>query len=131
MTLRSSGWPAARAANHTPGSSSTTTATLRTATAILFIPLPPPMAGWPSASFNDNPGRGSGHLGERSVNHRNQAGIMEALDIVILSGARTPMGSFQGELSSLAAPALGAGAIAAAVARAGLKPEDIGETLMG
>jgi acetyl-CoA C-acetyltransferase len=56
---------------------------------------------------------------------------MEASDIVILSGARTPMGSFQGELSSLAAPALGAGAIAAAVARAGLKPEDIGETLMG
>jgi acetyl-CoA C-acetyltransferase len=56
---------------------------------------------------------------------------MEASDIVILSGARTPMGSFQGELASLTAPQLGAGAIAAAVARAGLKPADIGETLMG
>ena len=56
---------------------------------------------------------------------------MPANDVVILSGARTPMGGFQGELSSLTAPQLGAGAIAAAVARAGLKPADVGETLMG
>jgi acetyl-CoA C-acetyltransferase len=56
---------------------------------------------------------------------------MEASDIVILSGARTPMGGFQGELASLSAPYLGAGAIAAAVARSGLKPADIDETLMG
>src|ERR1700685_3051325 len=56
---------------------------------------------------------------------------MEASDVVILSGARTPMGGFQGELASLSAPELGAGAIAAAVARAGIKPEDVGETLMG
>jgi acetyl-CoA C-acetyltransferase len=52
-------------------------------------------------------------------------------EIVILSGVRTPMGGFQGELSSLSAPQLGAGAIAGAVARAGLKPEDVDETLMG
>jgi acetyl-CoA C-acetyltransferase len=52
-------------------------------------------------------------------------------DIVILSGARTPMGGFQGELSGLTAPQLGAGAIAGAVARSGLKPEDVSETLMG
>ncbi|MGA9795166.1 MAG: acetyl-CoA C-acyltransferase [Rhizomicrobium sp.] len=52
-------------------------------------------------------------------------------DVVILSGARTPMGGFQGELSGKSAPELGAVAIAGALARAGVKPEDINETLMG
>ncbi|HEX3666099.1 MAG TPA: acetyl-CoA C-acyltransferase [Rhizomicrobium sp.] len=52
-------------------------------------------------------------------------------DIVILSGARTPMGAFQGELSSKSAPQLGAVAIAAALERAELTPEQIEETLMG
>ena len=52
-------------------------------------------------------------------------------DTVILSAARTPMGGFQGELTSKSAPELGAVAIAAAVARAGLKPDDVNETLMG
>ncbi len=52
-------------------------------------------------------------------------------EIVILSGVRTPMGGFQGALSSLSAPQLGAGAIAAAVGRAGIKPADVDETLMG
>jgi acetyl-CoA C-acetyltransferase len=56
---------------------------------------------------------------------------MDQSDIVILSAARTPMGGFQGELSALSAPQLGASAIAAAVSRAGIKPEDVGETLMG
>jgi acetyl-CoA C-acetyltransferase len=50
---------------------------------------------------------------------------------VILSGARTPMGGFQGELSSLSATELGAAAIAAAVERAGVSPADVSETLMG
>jgi acetyl-CoA C-acetyltransferase len=56
---------------------------------------------------------------------------MEESAVVILSAARTPMGSFQGELSALSAPQMGAGAIAAAVSRAGIKPEDVSETLMG
>ena len=43
-------------------------------------------------------------------------------DIVILSAARTPIGAFQGALSSLAAPKLGARAIGAAIERAGLEP---------
>jgi acetyl-CoA C-acetyltransferase len=51
--------------------------------------------------------------------------------IVILGAARTAMGSFQGELASLPAPMLGAGAIREAVTRAGLKGEDITETYMG
>ena len=56
---------------------------------------------------------------------------MNGSDIVILSAARTPMGSFQGELASITAPQLGAAVIREAVSRAGLKPEDIGEAVMG
>ncbi|MFL5236496.1 MAG: thiolase family protein [Rhizomicrobium sp.] len=52
-------------------------------------------------------------------------------DVVILSAARTPMGGFQGELTGSTAPQLGATAIKAAVERAGLKPSDIQETIMG
>ena len=52
-------------------------------------------------------------------------------DVVILSSARTPMGGFQGELTALSAPQLGASAITAAVVRAGIQPSDVQETLMG
>jgi acetyl-CoA C-acetyltransferase len=51
--------------------------------------------------------------------------------IVIVSAARTPMGGFQGELKSFAAPELGAAAIRAAVERAKIKPEDVQEVIMG
>jgi acetyl-CoA C-acetyltransferase len=51
--------------------------------------------------------------------------------VVIVGAARTPMGGFQGELSSVLAPMLGATAIREAVKRAGLKGEDIGEAYMG
>jgi acetyl-CoA C-acetyltransferase len=57
--------------------------------------------------------------------------VVNMSDVVILSGARTPMGGFQGELAGKSAPELGAVAIAGALARAGVKPEDISETLMG
>lgn len=53
-------------------------------------------------------------------------------DPVILSAARTPMGRFQGGLSPLSAPQLGAAAIKAAVERAGIQNlEGIDEVLMG
>ena len=51
--------------------------------------------------------------------------------IVIVGLARTPMGAFQGELSSLAAPQLGAAAIREAVSRAGVPPLDVDEVIMG
>jgi acetyl-CoA C-acetyltransferase len=51
--------------------------------------------------------------------------------IVIVAAARTPMGAFQGELKSFAAPELGAAAIRAAVERAKIKPEDVQEVIMG
>ena len=51
--------------------------------------------------------------------------------IVIVAGARTPMGGFQGDLQGLSAPELGAAAIRAAVARAGIEPAAVQEVLMG
>ncbi|MBP7942910.1 MAG: acetyl-CoA C-acyltransferase [Polynucleobacter sp.] len=51
--------------------------------------------------------------------------------VVIVSAARTPMGSFQGAFSGLTAPTLGAVAIKAAVERAGLDANLVEEVLMG
>ena len=52
-------------------------------------------------------------------------------DIVIVSSVRTPMGGFQGSLSSIAAVDLGAIAIREAIARAGIQPADVQEVIMG
>ncbi len=52
-------------------------------------------------------------------------------DIVIVSGARTATGAFLGSLASLPAPELGAVAVREAVSRAGIKPEDVDEVIMG
>ena len=52
-------------------------------------------------------------------------------EVVILSGVRTPFGAFQGAFTSQTAPQLGAIAIAAAIQRAGVSPNDIQEVLMG
>lgn len=51
--------------------------------------------------------------------------------IVIVGAARTPMGAFQGDFSSLSAHDLGGAAIKAAVERAGIAPELVNEVLMG
>ena len=51
--------------------------------------------------------------------------------VVIVSVARTPMGGFQGDLSGLTGPQLGAVAIKAAVERAGLSTEQVEEVIMG
>ena len=51
--------------------------------------------------------------------------------IVIVSAARTPMGAFQGDFSSLAAHDLGGAAIKAAMERAGVAPEQVNEVLFG
>ena len=50
---------------------------------------------------------------------------------VIVGMARTPMGGFMGSLSKVAAPALGASAISAAVARAGITGDKVDQVLMG
>lgn len=54
-----------------------------------------------------------------------------AESIVIVSAARTPMGGFQGDFASLAAHDLGGAAIKAAVERAGISPDSVGEVLFG
>jgi acetyl-CoA C-acetyltransferase len=52
-------------------------------------------------------------------------------DIVIVSAARTPVGSFNGALASLAAHDLGTIAIKAALERAGVEPKQVSEVIMG
>jgi len=56
---------------------------------------------------------------------------MNSDPIVIVGAARTPMGGFQGSLKDVLAPQLGTTAIKAALERAGLKPEEIDEVIMG
>ena len=51
--------------------------------------------------------------------------------VVIVSAVRTPLGRFQGELSALTAPQLGAHVIRAALERAKLAPERVDEALIG
>ena len=57
--------------------------------------------------------------------------MADVRDAVIISAARTPTGKFQGLLKGFKAPELGAIAIRAAVERAGVKPEDVDEVIMG
>ncbi|XP_076668027.1 acetyl-CoA acetyltransferase 1 isoform X2 [Andrena cerasifolii] len=52
-------------------------------------------------------------------------------DVVIVSAARTPMGSFLGGISSIPAPQLGAVAIQAAIERARVSKDDVKEVFMG
>ncbi len=52
-------------------------------------------------------------------------------EVVIVGAARTPIGSFSGALSTVPAPRLGAVAIKAALERAGIKPDQVEEVIMG
>ena len=56
---------------------------------------------------------------------------MNKEQVVITGMARTPMGSFQGSLSSEKAPDLGSIAIKGAIERANIQPEDIDDVVMG
>jgi acetyl-CoA C-acetyltransferase len=57
--------------------------------------------------------------------------MSNASDIVIVGAARTPIGSFNGALASLAAHELGTIAIAEAMERGGIEPGDVSEVVMG
>ena len=52
-------------------------------------------------------------------------------DVVIISGVRTPIGKFQGSLTELSAPQLGALVVREAVKRANLDPKRVDECIMG
>ncbi|MCW3110326.1 MAG: acetyl-CoA C-acyltransferase [Segetibacter sp.] len=56
---------------------------------------------------------------------------MNTREVYILSAVRTPIGSFGGSLKELSATKLGAIAINGAIAKAGIKPEQVDELLMG
>ncbi len=56
---------------------------------------------------------------------------MSSKDVVICAAARTPIGSFQGALSSLSASDLGGVAVAEAVKRSGAKPEEVERAILG
>jgi acetyl-CoA C-acetyltransferase len=61
----------------------------------------------------------------------NESTILADNDVCIISVARTPFGSFMGNLSSLSAIQLGAEAVKGAIARSGLKASDIEEVFLG
>ncbi|NQU68537.1 MAG: thiolase family protein [Candidatus Marinimicrobia bacterium] len=52
-------------------------------------------------------------------------------DVFIVSGVRTPIGAFQGSLSSVPAPKLGAVVVKEAIIRAGISPHQVNEVIMG
>lgn len=56
---------------------------------------------------------------------------MSDRDVVIVSARRTPIGAFQGVLTPLTAPQLGAAAIRGAIESAGIRPADVQEVIMG
>lgn len=56
---------------------------------------------------------------------------LEQNAVVIVSGARTPMGGFQGDLAAVTSPELGAAVIKAAIERAGIAAEQVDEVIMG
>jgi acetyl-CoA C-acetyltransferase len=77
-----------------------------------------------NAIRGDGSGSGEDHGGPRYNDP-----IMR--DVVIVAGARTPIGSFQGDLASVSAPRLGAAAIRAALERARVPADSVGEVYMG
>src|ERR1700754_315550 len=56
---------------------------------------------------------------------------MNKSEVYIVSAVRTPIGSFGGSLKDVPATKLGAPAIKAAIEKAGIKPEQVNEVLMG
>ncbi|BBA43372.1 acetyl-CoA acetyltransferase [Burkholderia contaminans] len=56
---------------------------------------------------------------------------LDMTDVVIVSAARTAVGKFGGSLAKIAAPELGATVIRAVLERAGVKPEQVSEVIMG
>src|SRR5436305_15225494 len=66
---------------------------------------------------------------QRLRGNDNQGALMK--EIVILGGARTPIGSFPGTLSSLAGPTPGSAAIKCALQNSALQAEELQQVIMG
>lgn len=65
------------------------------------------------------------------MHHSNQNPLKMSKEVVIVSAARTPIGSFLGALSTIPAPRLGAIAIKGALDKINLNPELVQEVIMG
>jgi len=65
------------------------------------------------------------------MSNANQSATHAPEAIAIVAARRTPMGSFQGELSSLSAADLGGAAIRACIEDSGVAPDDIDDVFMG
>src|ERR1700691_4837850 len=77
-------------------------------------------------------GQPSGRPPSKAASRRTQTQEMAMSDdVVIVSAARTPVGSFNGAFATLPAHDLGAVAIKAALERAGIEPERGSEVIMG
>ncbi|XP_007903814.1 acetyl-CoA acetyltransferase, mitochondrial [Callorhinchus milii] len=87
------------------------------------------LRGWRSHSQ----ARPGGVLGPLAANcrYRGYSSGPSLNEVVIVSAARTPIGSFRGCLSALPATKLGSIAIKAAIERAGISPEEVKEVYMG
>src|SRR6516165_1280152 len=68
-------------------------------------------------------------FGLHLVGRSKSMALME--DVVIVSAVRTPIGKFQGSLSDLTAPQLGAIVVREAAKRAGVDPASVSECIMG
>lgn len=64
-------------------------------------------------------------------NDKNSNEVKNMENVIILSAARTPVGSFQGQYSDLSAPKLGAIAIQSAIEKAKVSASDVQECIMG
>ena len=56
---------------------------------------------------------------------------MSTTEVVILSGCRTPIGSFGGAFKDVSAVELGTAAVREAVRRAGIRPDQVDEVILG
>jgi acetyl-CoA C-acetyltransferase len=74
---------------------------------------------------------GSALISDIFLNKKKQKGVGRMTRSVIVAGARTPFGKFGGALSSLAASDLGGIAVKEALKRAGVKPEEVQEVILG
>src|ERR1019366_4253053 len=83
------------------------------------------------ASSTSSDGWAASSTRARPIALPSNARIADPMDTVILSAARTPLGSFQGSLAAVPAPRLGAVAIAGALARARAAPDAVTDVIMG
>jgi acetyl-CoA C-acetyltransferase len=89
-------------------------------------PLLTGLAGWPEDAATPD-----GHVATQTARETTHKEIRMKDDIVIVSAARTPVGSFNGAFANLPAHELGKAAIHAALERAGVEGARVSEVIMG